>query len=88
MVCNAEAAAIYSENGGPQDITMIVVVKKGDKIMKLGHETKEAVETKRTESFSVSLNLENIPDGCTAEVYFTDTAENGKPLCEVKTYFE
>ncbi len=88
LVCNAEAAAIYSENGGPQDITMIVVVKKGDKIMKLGHETKEAVETKRTESFSVSLNLENIPDGCTAEVYFTDTAENGKPLCEVKTYFE
>lgn len=88
LVCTAEAAAIYSEKGVPQDITMITAVLKGDQIIALGCDTKTAVELKTKESFSVKLNLENIPDGCRAEVYFTDNAENGKPLCGVCKYFE
>lgn len=87
ITCNVSALGIYTADSTPQDMTMLVAVLKGDRIIAIGSDTKKAAQLKTLQDFSVTLALEGVTDGCRAEVYLVDSAENGKPLCGVQSYF-
>lgn len=85
---SAAVKSIYSPDGGEQDITMLVVVYSGQKIINVGYDSKTnvAVNSSSTFSYTAYLGAETDMTNIRTEVYFVNDLTEGRPLCESKSF--
>lgn len=88
VTCTASAKAIYSSDGGEQDITMLMVVYSGQKIIDVDYDSKTDVAALAEPDFRCTAEIDDEYDisEIRTEVYFINNLTEGRPLCESKAF--
>lgn len=88
LKCSAAVKSIYSPDGSEQDITMLVVIYSGQKIINVGYDSKTNVAVNSSSNFSYTADIgaETDMSNIRTEVYFVNNLTEGRPLCESKSF--